>query len=410
MNRGLMNKTVLLLICAAMPALIPAELKAQSFDTSGTANLKGQYLFRYVNIFNDDTGNLVESCALTGTITFDGAGSYLLSNTHLADSAGTAGKGFCASLGGGRYGVQSNGITQLDNPLYAATLCGSFSQPVIIASSTEDGYFDLFVAVQAPTSAVSNSQFSGTFTMGTLDFPNASASLARQGYFTLNADGSGNIAPFTVTGSAQNLNSGATVSQKVGASTYSLSGTAGGTITFPGESNSQNEIVSGSKVLYVSADGNYVIGGAAGGSDILFGFRAPSKTSSNSALNGTYFTAGMEDVLPTELNFLDAFYGSISANGAGVLIAHERFDDVVPLDTYDHTFNTSVSIGADGSYNDGSTYTYLTGVNGAALMLIGSNQQFSLIIGIHAPSLQPSSPVWIRSDRDHRRGQLHSNY
>src|SRR5579863_9305578 len=99
-------------------AFYPRHAVAQSFDTSGTAGLTGQYLFRYVNFFNDQNGNLTESCTLSGAITFDGVGKYTLSNTQLADSAGTKGTGSCASLGGGKYGVQSNGIAQLDNPLY----------------------------------------------------------------------------------------------------------------------------------------------------------------------------------------------------------------------------------------------------------------------------------------------------
>ena len=117
---------------------------------------------------------------------------------------------------------------------------------------------------------------------------------------------------------------------------------------------------------------------------MIFGFRAPSGTSSNSLLNGTYFAAGLEDISSTS-NFLDAFWGSINADGAGSLIWHERFDDVVDIETYDNTFNSSVTIGADGSYYDGSIYNYLVGANGTALMLIGSNQQFSLIVGMHAP-------------------------
>ena len=52
-------------------------------------------------------------------------------------------------------------------------------------------------------------------------------------------------------------------------------------------------------------------------------------------------------------------------------------------------------LGADGSYYDGNIYTYLAGANGAALMQIGSNQQFSLIVGMHAPAIQPTSTVWI---------------
>lgn len=387
--------TIFLLSCAVLMAVAPARVAAQNFDTSGTAGLNGQYLFRYVNFFNDSSGNLTESCTLTGAITFDGAGKYTLSNTQLADSAGTNGTGYCASLGGGTYGVQSNGIAQLDNPLFPQTLFGTFSKPVLTASSTEDDGFDLFIAVQAPAGSSGNGLLSGAFTVGTLDFPNASASLARQGYFTLKADGQGNIAAFTVNGSLQNLSSGASVIQNVAASTYALSGAAGGTVTFPGSSDSQTDIVSGAKILYVSADGNWFVGGSATGSDMFFGFRAPSGTSSNSLLNGTYFVAGMEDGEPTSVNFLDAFYGSINTNGAGTLITHERFDDVVDIVAFDDTFSTPVKIGADGSYYDGNIYTYLAGANGAALMQIGSNQQFSLIIGVHAPAFSATSSVWI---------------
>jgi hypothetical protein len=181
------------IILVAILAAAPVRVKAQNFDTSGTAGLHGQYLFRYVDFFNDANGNLTESCSLTGVITFDGAGAYTLSNTQLFDSEGTS-AGDCSSLGGGTYGVQSNGMAQMDTPLFGAipaTLFGTFSQSVITASSTEDDFFDLFIAVQAPSTSVSNSSLSGAYTVGTLDFLNASASLARQGYFTLNANGSG---------------------------------------------------------------------------------------------------------------------------------------------------------------------------------------------------------------------------
>ena len=62
-------------------------------------------------------------------------------------------------------------------PLFGAipaTLFGTFSQSVVIASSTEDDFFDLFIAVQAPAASVSNSSLSGAFTVGTLDFLDAS--------------------------------------------------------------------------------------------------------------------------------------------------------------------------------------------------------------------------------------------
>ena len=393
-----MHKTVLFLSAAFLIAAVPARLTAQNFDTSGTTNLRGPYLFRYVNFFNDSQGNLTESCSLTGVITFDGAGSYTLSGTQLYDSLGTNGNGYCSSAGGGSYGVQSNGIAQLDNPLYPATLFGTFSKPVITASSTEDDYFDLFIAVQAPSAPLTNASLSGTFTVGTMDFPNASASsvsLAREGWFTMTADGKGNIAPFQVTGATAGSGS---VSQSVSASTYTLSGTTGGTLTFPGSATSTTEVIAGSRTLYLSSDGNYLLAGSTTGSDMIFGFRAPSGAISGSSFNGTYFIAGMDADLSGNCglnvtNCLDAFYGSINTNGNGNLIWHERFDDVVDLVTYDFTFNVPLPTGSSPPFD--GTYYYLASADGQAILSIGSGQQFSFNIGVRPPTVTPTSTVWI---------------
>ena len=312
-------------------ALAPAWLQAQSFDTSGTASLSGKYLFRYVNYFNDENGDLTESCSLSGAMTFDGAGHYTLSNTQLFDSGGSSGRARAVRWAGERTECNPTASHNWTIRLYLRQL---FSAPSASRWSSP--------VPRRMTSSISSSRFKpvgfifeqpafGQLHGGYLDFLNASASLARQGYFTLKADGQGNIAAFTVTGSLENVNSGATVTQSVAASTYTLSGTAGGTMTFPGSSATKTQIVGGAKVLYVSADGNWLVGGSATGSDMFFGFRAPSGTSSNSLLNGTYFTAGMEDYVASPPDFLDAFYGSINTNGNGNLISHQRIDDVVDV-------------------------------------------------------------------------------
>ncbi|HUE05489.1 MAG TPA: hypothetical protein VMR62_38455 [Bryobacteraceae bacterium] len=388
-------KIFFVIIGVLLIALTCVPVKAQSFDSSGTASLTGPYLFRYVVYANDSSGDLLESCSLTGLITFDGQGNYSTSTAQFYDTGSS-----CTSLGGGTYGVQSNGMAQLDNPLLPATLFGTFSQPVLIASSTEDDDFDLFIAVQAPASGFSNTSLSGSFTTGTLDFLNASATLARDGYFTLNADGSGNIAAFTITGAAANLSSGNNFTQNVAASTYSLSGTTGGTMTFPSTYGDTTQIISGQKALYVSADGNYFVGGTVNGSDIIFGFRAPSGASSSALLYGTYFLAGMEDYVAD--SFIDNFWGAINTKGDSNLIFHERFDDVVDGETYDQTFYTTVDIGTNGSYFDGAYYTYLAGNIGSicggcsqAMMMIGYAPQYSLIVGIHSPTLTQGSAPWI---------------
>ena len=388
-----MSKTNLLLSTAL---LIASVGQAQNFDTSGTASLHGAYLFRYVTFFNDSNGNVTESCSLTGTINFNGSGNYTISSSaQLFDSAGS-GQGGCASLGAGTYGVQSNGIAQLDNPMFATTLFGSFTSPIMMASSTEDDFWDLFIAVQAPSSA-SNTLLSGSFTVGTMDFLNADITLARQGFFNLNADGKGNIAAFTLTGSEGN-NIATQLTQSVGASTYSLSSSLGGTVTFPGTSTDQVQIVAGPKTLFVSADGNYLLGGSTTGSDIYFGFRAPTGTASNSLLNGTYFMSGMDAALgglSTGGNFLDAFYGSINTNGTGNMIWHQRLQDVVDIVTFDSTFNVPLTIGANGSFYDGNTFNYLVGANGGAMLVIGSGSQFSFEVAIQAPSVAPTTKTWI---------------
>jgi uncharacterized protein (TIGR03437 family) len=386
-----MFKNFLLLSAVAVVGIIgPAQMNAQNFDTSGTAGLSGQYLFRYVNFFNDQNGNVTESCSLTGTINFDGKGGYTVTGTQLYDSAG-ASTGSCSSTGGGTYGVQSNGLMQMDSPLFGITLYGTLSAPVLTASSTEDDAYDLFVAVQAPSTPFSNSSLSGAYTLGSMEFPNVAtsgSSLAHQAYFTINADGNGNISTITLTGSAENLNA-TTVTQTVSGATYSISGATGGMLNIPNSNNSQ--LVSGSKTLYVSSDGNFVVGGSTTGADMIFGFRAASSPS-NSLLNGTYFTAGIDADLSS--GFLDAFYGSINANGAGTLLWHERFDDIVDAITYDDSFASAVTIGTNGSYYDG-TYTTLVGFNGKAGLLIGSGQQFSLNILVQAPNFTPTSSVWI---------------
>ena len=127
------SKAILFLSGAAAMAVAPAA--AQQFDASGTASLRGAYLFRYVTFFNDSAGNLKESCSLSGGIVFDGVSRYTLLYAQLFDSSvhrlvgGGSSEGSCTSLGGGTYCVQPNGIAQLDNPLFAATLFGTFSQP-----------------------------------------------------------------------------------------------------------------------------------------------------------------------------------------------------------------------------------------------------------------------------------------
>lgn len=387
-----LRSTILKLGCALIAAT-SFPLFAQNFDTSGNAALSGNYLFRYVVYgATSGTGTLTEGCSVTGTINFDGKGNYTVPSAQVYDSV--TNNGNCSQPTGKKtYAVQPNGIAQLDSLLFTnVTIYGSFSQPVLTGSSTEDGYYDMFVAVQAPSSPTSNAALKGAYQVGSLEFTAAQNNLARQGWFTLNADGTGAVSPLTVTGSAVNLGT-ASLTQKVIGATYSFSGNGIGTLTIPGSGNGQ--LVSGAKVLYLSADGNYILGGSTTGFDMVFGFKAAAAGASNSLFSGTYFTSGLEGDLSrvsSNYSFLDAFYGAINANGAGTGVWHQRFDDIVDVSTFDYTFTEGVDFASSG-VSTGATYTTLIGVNGQAAMVIGSGTTFAMDIGVKAPAYNPGSGI-----------------
>ena len=385
-----------------LAGLSTIPLQSQSFDTSGNGSISGAYFFRYlVHATTQTTGAVGEGCTVSGVMTFNGVGSYTVSNTQLYDSAGSS--GMCGTPKNGNYSLESTGLLEMDNPVFstsasAVTIFGAYSAPVITGSSTEDGYYDLFVAIKAPTGSVSNSALTGSFNVGSMEFLNTQSSLARDSYFTLTANGAGSVSTLSVNGSAVNLGTNPVV-QSIAGVTYTVSSTGAGTLNFPLPSgaNAQNQLLSGSKVLYISSDGNYVLGGSTAGLDMIFGVRAAAAGSSNTLLNGSYFIAGFEadlSQLSTNYSFLDAYYGGINTGGTGSAIWHQRLNDVTDGATYDNTFNTTFNVNSSGISNDGAFMT-LVGANGQAFISVGVGTQYGLDIALRAPTVTPTSKVWI---------------
>ncbi len=383
-------------------SLAAFPIQAQSFDSSGNGNLLGAYFFRYlVHAATVNTGAVGEGCTVTGIMTFNGNGNYTVSNTQSYDSAGSS--GMCGTPLNGTYGLQPNGLFQMDNLLFSTaatpvTIFGAYSQPVITGSTTDDGYYDLFVAIKAPSGAVSNSSLTGAFSVGSMEFLNAQSALARDSYFTMNANGAGSVSALSVNGTALNVGKNSLV-QSVTGVTYTIGSTGAGTlnIPLPSGSNAQTQLLSGSKALYISSDGNYVLGGSTSGLDMIFGVRSAAAGSSNALLNGSYFISGFEadlSQLSSNFSFLDAFYGGINTSGTGAAIWHQRLDDITDSETYDNTFSAVFSVNSTGLSNDGA-YTTLVGVNGQAFISVGVGTQFGLDIALQAPTITPTSAVWI---------------
>src|SRR5205823_7103621 len=103
---------------------------------------------------------------------------------------------------------------------------------------------------------------------------------------------------------------------------YTLNGQGSGTISFPlpSATTAQSQLLSGSKTLYVSADGNIVLGGALNGYDLLIGVRTFSGSASNASLQGTFYTGGFDNdasSLSQGVSYSDGLYGSVNFNGQG---------------------------------------------------------------------------------------------
>jgi uncharacterized protein (TIGR03437 family) len=267
------------------------------------------------------------------------------------------------------------------------TIYGAVSQAVFAGSTTEGSVHDIVIAIPAGNTTA-NSSVQGTYAVGTLGFPQAEASLARDAYFTLTADGQGNFSSFDVNGSAADMGS-TNVTQTISGATYTLNGNAGGTATFPaaaaGTDNS-SPLFSGDKLLYVSADGNFILGGDPNGFDIFVGLRPGTSNATNATYQGTYFVAGIEDDgsnLDSGQSNIDSYYGSTNAFGQGEAINHLRLNSAF-YGTYDYTYDLNYNFSPDGTISTDSFY-YQFGVNGQVVIVVGQGSEFHITLGLRAP-------------------------
>jgi uncharacterized protein (TIGR03437 family) len=357
--------------------------------------LNGPFFVRQVITTQLDTNTsaIGRAVSLLGIMTFDGQGNYNFVGQKVDTKVGGAGQAF---LTNGTYLVASNGMAQIQNPIDSndtefggVTGVGPVS---IVASATEGLYSDVFVAIQAGSGA-SNGSITGAYSVGFIDFLQAEVSQVRDGYFTFNSSGTGSLGSLDIHGAMANLNS-TNVTQTVAGVTYSINTPNGvGVLTFPTASTPLNALVSGQKTLYVSADGSLLLGGDPNGFDLIIGVKSVSSGASNSMYQGTYYNAALENDASDESNgndIIDSFYGSTLALGSqGATISHERlvYFDGAPFDyTLDGTFNFL----PDGTCPD-CFYHYAMGVNGQAVLEVGTGTTYSLFVNLAAQPTQATS-------------------
>lgn len=367
----------------------------QTQDTNGNGLLNGNFQFRHVAVLNVDVdGNPTEIAASYGAIAFDGQGHYTITGTKV-DNTVSSGAPQALTLNGA-YSIGANGAGYVANPLFPtdsnAYVYGAVAQGVYTGSSTEIGQEgpilnDIFVAI--PTGPPpTNASFTSPYQTGLLDFAGADDAAIKNALFELTPNGKGAFGSITVNGQASNQSASA-VTQSVSGATYNFNSNGSATLTIPQPLGrfSSTALFTGSKTLFESADGNFILGWTASGYDIFFGVKALTIPGTNSISAGLYFTTALSDA--PESAGTNSYYGAISNTGdsAGDGIVHQRFN--IPEEpSYDYGTDDQIVLNQDGTTAPDSSfgYQYIFGDGGLAFVAIGTEGNFSLLIGMHAPS------------------------
>ena len=312
-----------------------------SGQTLTNQSLGGKYFFRQVSLGMDGSGNLTDARSVLGVVNFDGAGGFTWTGqVVIGDSAATSQSGL------GKYAMDPAGFVTMDSPLRTDdTENARWGPEGLVGSSTEsaDNTFDLLVAIPAPASGAA---FSGSYWAASLEFPGGTTADARTPMFNLKTASGGTLASMTVSGHAADLNGGIPATQQVSGAAYTVAGDGTGTFSF-GAANTAS-LLSGTKTLYVSADGNVILGGstAAGSHDMVIGVKALSGAT-QAAWNATYWSAGLRldasDAAPAV-----AYAGAAAARGAGNLTWSRRLK-ALGEGVLDFTAANPYTLNADGS-------------------------------------------------------------
>jgi uncharacterized protein (TIGR03437 family) len=367
-------------------------------DSSQNSLLSGKYWVRDVIYKTDINGSPLYALSATGAMTFDGKGAYAFAGQSF-DSRSTPNKTLSLN---GTYRAGAGGISDIDSILHPAATNteggneniygGVGSNGIFSGSATEGNYIEVFVAIPAGSKIATNSSLQGAFWLGSLDIPKGVSANAKNSLFQIAPDGQGRLESITVKGrDAAQQNT--VLSQTVTSATYSFGSDGAGSIVFPapaGVAQSAALFVA-TKTLYVSADGNYILGGDPNGSDIFFGFRPVAGTGSPaSSLQGVYYYAGVEsDASDPQNLYMVGEYGSFNRVSADVVFWHQRMS---PFNNYpyDFTFDSGlVALDSDGALNT-TYFKSVPNATGDAVLYVGNGTEYAFDVGVGAPRVTAS--------------------
>jgi uncharacterized protein (TIGR03437 family) len=366
--------TVMVCGCAILPA-----------DVLSNKSLTGKYSFREVLLVTDASQTLT----VFGTLTFDGNGNFTYSGQQLTGTAAPA-----SASGNGTYSVEPSGLATMSDPLRSGTTINvRVGTNAVVGSNTETGnnVFSMFAAVAAPSSATNASTLSGPYWVASLEFANGSFNTRRETFFPMSANGGGSLGNPSILGEASNLGD-TQITQAVSGATYTVNSDGTGTVTFPPTaSDPTQQLLSGTRTIYMSGDGSFFFGGGTGGGGqgMVIGIRTASNVT-NTSLTGFYWSSDLRlEVLGGNQTY-SSFAGSASASGTGNMTWSRRLR--TDSGQFDVTALTPYSLNTDGS---GMAIDNRIAVSANSQFFLGSGlgpvdsqrQRYELFFGIRMPGL-----------------------
>jgi uncharacterized protein (TIGR03437 family) len=351
--------------------LLPVVLAtvASGLDNANNGWLNGPYFVRHVIALDASPSNeFARMRSFSGVMEFNGAGRY----TFRGFQADTLDNPVRARelTATGAYTVGSTGMAEIQPMTGDETIFAAVGAAAVVGSMTEaeePRTQDIFVAIPAPRTAVGTSAIQGRYLGGTIDFLGGRNRMVRSAQLVFSAN-AGAITDFTAIGVAANLGM-QTQEQAITGATYTLTGTGSGTLMAPipgGDAAANARLIGGQKTLWVSSDGELLLGGSTAGFDMIVAFKAPA---AQPALDGLYF---VNSFVTGPLDVDESVWASYgSANYArNVGIWHERVNWTGGI-SYDYTYTSTAAINADGrgtreftrfAVSDGGRHMVTTGL------------------------------------------------
>jgi uncharacterized protein (TIGR03437 family) len=359
----------------ATAAFLPAQ-------TLSNKSLTGKYSFREILLVTDTALTL----SGFGTLTFDGntPGAFTFTGQQLTGSSAPANLS-----GSGSYSVDAGGVVTLTDPLRSgSTVNARLGNGVLLGSNTEAGnnVNSILVAVGVPAAAITASALNGTYRVASLEFTNGSFTVRKETFFPLTADGGGSLGNLAVAGEASNLGN-TPITLAVTGATYTVNADGTGTANFPAPTgvDPAQQLLAGTKTIYVAADGSFFVGGGtgAGGQGMLIGIRAGTNLTTAS-FSGLFWSADVR----LEGQTYSSYTGSVSALGNGNMTASRRLR--FNTGALDVTALVPYTLSADGT---GMALDNSIAVAGNGQLFLGTGlsiadtPRYELFFGIRAPTV-----------------------